>query len=407
MHPWERRLRDLSQLLKNCRETYFDPDLFRQNTNQFLQTSRTVTFIIQKNKHNIRDFDSWYKARVLVPWGTDAIMNWAKDARNVIEKEGDLDMYSELHTSLLFSHDECSDMVLSTTRTELLKADLDKLVKYAKAVLPPGIADAAVLKIERRWVANSLINHELGQALTYAYSRVFEVCADLAHHLGGKIDTSVPHPTDLDSLSKNSSGTRYIKLNKPGVGRFASIRIDRQSDYQAPPEIISLANEVKAGQKPISLAQTVAVQGKMARVTFEVNGSHVPMLFLFNDDWKQIDFISTVFSDQAEKFLFWRNVAKRAAYLRAYAMIWTSEVWIRDMKEGASFPIRQLPIIGEQLHVVGADIDDGHDTVVWNIRRDDDKNKPTLELANEKENYGIEKIYFIKPIIAAMKAVRS
>jgi len=48
--PWERRLKDLSHLLKCCIDTYFDPELFRLNLNQFLQTARTVTFIIQKNK---------------------------------------------------------------------------------------------------------------------------------------------------------------------------------------------------------------------------------------------------------------------------------------------------------------------------------------------------------------------
>jgi hypothetical protein len=407
MPPWERRLRDLSQLLRNCSETYFEPDLFRQNTNQFLQTSRTVTFIIQKNKHDIREFDSWYKSHVLVPWGADAIMSWAKDARNVIEKEGDLDMHSELHTSLIFSHDEYRDMVLSTTRTELLKANLEKLVKHARAVLPPRIADDAVLRIERRWVANSLIKHELGQALTYAYSRVFEVCESLAHYLEVEIDASVPHPTTLYSQHKDSSGMRYIKLNKPGVGRITSIRIGRKIDYQAPPEIITLSNELKVEKNPISLAQTVERLGKMAQVTFEVNGSHVPMLFLFNDDLKQIDLISTVFYDKAEKFLFWRNVAKRAAYLRAYAMIFTSEVWIRDLKEEINPSIRQFPIIGEKLHVIGADINDGYDMISWNIIRDD-KSAPTLELDDQKENYGgIENIHFIKPIIAAMKAVRT
>ena len=82
MQPWERRLRDLAQLLQSCNETYFAPDRFRQNTNQFLQTSRTVTFIIQKNKANIPDFERWYKGSVLTPWSVDPVMSWAKDARN-------------------------------------------------------------------------------------------------------------------------------------------------------------------------------------------------------------------------------------------------------------------------------------------------------------------------------------
>jgi hypothetical protein len=94
MFPWERRLRDLARLLCNCGDTYFSPDLFRQNINQFLQTSRTVTFIIQKNKADVPAFDQWYQAQVLTSWAGDSVMTWAKDARNVIEKEGDLEMHS-------------------------------------------------------------------------------------------------------------------------------------------------------------------------------------------------------------------------------------------------------------------------------------------------------------------------
>lgn len=60
LKPWEKRLSDLSHILQSCAHTYFEPDLFRRNTNQFLQTARTVTFIIQKNKATIRDFDRWY-----------------------------------------------------------------------------------------------------------------------------------------------------------------------------------------------------------------------------------------------------------------------------------------------------------------------------------------------------------
>jgi hypothetical protein len=36
-----------------CAATYFDHELFRLNTNQFLQTARTVTFLIQKNRERL------------------------------------------------------------------------------------------------------------------------------------------------------------------------------------------------------------------------------------------------------------------------------------------------------------------------------------------------------------------
>src|SRR5690606_22099691 len=116
MKPWERRLRDLSQLLTNCHSTYFDPNLFRMNTNQFLQTARTVTFIIQKNKAEIPNYQSWYLMAVVTPWKNDEVMTWAKDARNVIEKEGDLELNSLLKATLLFSYLEEQDLSIDCGR---------------------------------------------------------------------------------------------------------------------------------------------------------------------------------------------------------------------------------------------------------------------------------------------------
>lgn len=406
MQPWERRLRDLAQLLQNCSETYFSPDRFRQNTNQFLQTARTVTFIIQKNKSDIPDFDLWYKNNVLKPWATDPVMSWAKDSRNIIEKEGDLDMQSTLHASVLYSYESAEDMVVETTRKELLKADIDKLCRVAKSKLPPGIADAAVLKIERRWIANSLPGKELIYSLTYAYARLHEVCSALASHLGSALEDTVPHPTTMDPSANDVARTRFIKFRKPGIGRNRSVWITADPKYRPPPALIKLKEELASSPKPISLSEVVAKHAKMAKVMFEHNGNHIPMLYLYDKNWNQVDMMSTAFNDQAEKYLFWRNVANRATYLRAFALVWTSESWLRDIKGHQDQPIRELPIVGEQLHVIGADASESQKVIAWNIVRSSGERLPILELL---EPEALDKqpghIFFIKPVVAAMKSV--
>ena len=218
----------------------------------------------------------------------------------------------------------------------------------------------------------------------------------------------MPHPTSLDPTSNDIAQARYIKLSEPGIGRAVSKRVKADPHFQPPPQLLELANEFRNAPKPASLPQTVDMFAKLAKATFEHHGNHVPMLFLFDDNWKQIDFLSTQFSDQAEKFLFWRNAADRAAYLRAYALVWISESWIRDMSGEEKLPIRELPIIGERLHVIGVDISDGHEIVAWNIRRPDASSKPILETASEADDFdGTGNIFFIKPILAAMKAVRA
>ena len=404
MQPWERRLRDLSQLLRNCGETYFSPDRFRQNTNQFLQTSRTVTFIIQKNKAEIPNFDSWYKANVLQPWASDQVMSWAKDSRNVIEKEGDLDMQSTLQVAVLFSYDSEEDMIIEVGRRELLQAGVEQLLKAAHRVLPRGVIDAAVLKMQRRWVANTLPDRELIYSLTYTYAQIYRVCEALAKHLGGTLDPSIPHPTEADPSTNDVAKIRFMKLSKPEIGRRASMRIKADPAFKPTPALQRLQEEVQSTARPSSLADVVAKHAKMAQVTFEQYGKHIPMLALYDKDWNHIDFMSTAFSDQAEKFLFWRDAADRAFFLKAYAMVWTSESWVRDLKEQDGRPISEMPIIGEQLHVVGADASGAQQVSTWNITRSAGAKTPTLVPINPEDKSGQPgHLYFIKPIVGAMK----
>lgn len=407
MQPWERRLRDLARLLQNCGETYFSPDLFRQNTNQFLQTSRTVTFIIQKNKAEIPEYELWYKRHVIDPWGNDEIMKWAKDARNTIEKEGDLDMHSRLDVAVIYSHLAQEDIVLETPRPFLLQADINAIAKLAKNSLPPGTLDATVLKIERRWVANCLPDHELISALTYIYNSQYKVCEKLASHLNGKLDASIPHPSLLDPTSNDVSRARYIKIGKPNVGKFKTIRVKSDANYQPPPALYALKDEIASMPPTKSLDGLVDKAAKMAHFTFSHDGYHVPMLFLYDDNWNQIDFVTTEFSDQADKFIFARNIAKRAAYMKAAAFVFVSETWVRSLDHSGNKPIRDLPVIGEQLQLIAGDFTGKLKSVDWNIIRPDQSTKPLLNLSStQKDSDDVQRIFFVAPLVEAMKSVR-
>lgn len=404
MKPWERRLRDLARLAYNCGETYFQPDLFRQNTNQFLQTARTVTFLIQKNKSDIPDFDRWYGANVGIAWKNDAIMTWAKDARNVIEKEGDLEMLSYLGVKVVFSYVSSEDLVLNLPRQFLLQGDIDRIAMRVKSELPHGAADAAVLCIERRWITTSLPNHELISALTYVYARLYSLCLNLAAQLGTDIDTSIPHPTDLDPASNDVAKARYIKLGKPHMHRMTVRRIKRDPNFKPPPELVELKEKFKAMRKASSLQDVVARTAMFAELNFNQCGNHMGMLFLLDRNWKQIDYFGTAFGDQADKFLFWRNAGSRAAYLGATALVWVSETWLRDVSSKKSIPIREMPIIGERLQVVGATMDGETSIVEWAITRNE-ANSPQLELIPKSSNGQNDFIpFFIRPVLSAMQA---
>jgi hypothetical protein len=383
MHRWERRLADLAHILSTCSTAYFDPNLFRLNTNQFLTTARTVTFLIQKDKAAIPTFDLWYEAEVIKRWSGDVLMTWAKNSRNQIEKEGDLEFHSQLSVKLIYSYLEENDIAIQCARPDVLGANVKRLMRYAEKSLPTGIADASVLKIERRWVANSLPAHELLQALIYIYSRIWVAASSLAAHLGGSLNGSIPDPTDFDEVTTGDKKIQYVKFADRRPSSMVSKRVRIDAKYDPPPWIRALDAERAKNGALQTLTERVKFFSAMAKGTFEQFGNHVPMLYLFDEHGKLVDYLGIVPDDQATKFIFWRIVADRISYLRADSLVWIAELWIRDMIQGHGLPVRKMPIKGEMLRVIGMGRDGRIEHIDWEIVRKSPDAKPTLALKND------------------------
>ena len=99
----DQRLDDLHRLWHQAEDAYFDPGAFRVAIQSAIQTMRSVTFILQKNKAIIPDFDRWY-GEWQKTLGADPLMVWMRDARNTIEKAGDLDAHSFVRAEIVASY---------------------------------------------------------------------------------------------------------------------------------------------------------------------------------------------------------------------------------------------------------------------------------------------------------------
>lgn len=404
MSPWEKRLKDLSRLLENCHSTYMDPDLFRMNTNQFLQTARTVTFIIQKNKDTIPSFSSWYSNAVLTPWRNDEIMTWAKDARNTIEKEGDLELNSSLQLTLVFSYLEEQDAKISCGKAELLNAGIQKLVRFAIQRLPSGVSDAAVVKIERRWVTAQLPTLELLQALVYVYARLLDACKSLAMQLGTQLNCEIPDVGSFDSIRDETRQVSYFKLNDFSKCSRKTETIFTNRKLKPPKEIRAAFETIKSDYPSLrSLDEVLEYYSKMAELTFAHFGSHIPSLCLFNECWQPLELISTHFTDQADKFIFWRDVADRILNLKAYGLIWICEAWVRSNGHSGATAVRNMPVTGERLQLAGVEKSGYRSGVEWEIVRDAEAAKPKLRLMPSTKGTSDEVLpYFLVPAMRAL-----
>lgn len=403
MQPWERRLNDLWLLLERCHATYMEPELFRLNTNQFLQTSRTVTFIIQKNKDSIPGFDAWYQP-IVASWGSDKVMDWAKDSRNKIEKEGDLDLHSTLDMTLFWSYIVEQDAKISTGRAELLTAGTKRLIRLAQKGLPSGALGSAAVRIERKWVANTLPEWELLQAFTYIYTTLHHLCKELSHRIGAQMDGAIPAPTELYPMRELALRVSYLKLS--------DLNMHYQHSKRVPLDISAITEERMKLAAPFkdSLAASQNMDDvfeslcAMASSTFEHDGYHVPMMFLYDEKMKAVDMLSMHFSDQTDKYIFWRNAAERMIATKAKIVATVGEAWIRDMsRHDYTERLDKLPIIGERLFVTALDATGKYRTASWDIVRSNKDSKPTLKELPRGDGFDDDNVpFYYAPILRAL-----
>lgn len=406
MRRWERRLKDLALSLDAVGSKYYDPELFRLNANQFLTTSRTVSFLFQKDKENIAEFASWH-AQNIAPWGNDKIMKWSIVSRNTIEKEGDLDLLSNAKVTLIVGYLEECDIPVQLDRRICLGVNIKKLIRLARAKLPSAVTDSSVIKLERIWIANTLPDLELLQAFRYIYARMYEACASLAKHLDTELEPSIPHPTSFDEASSGSRGVHYIKTNSSTIFSVATQRRTFDKNFVAPDWLIEI-RERQRESAPKNLESLVRAVADIAEPIFLKDGHHVPMLWLFNEKFESIDFISTAPSDQSDKYIFWRSIPERIHYLKARYLVWVAEAWLRSGYDPKMMRLtRSLPITGEILQIVGIDGTGNSHEITWEIERNHPEAKPTLKPFNSHREENEIQANYLVPAIRALENVSS
>jgi len=93
-------------------------------------------------------------------------MRWMVDARNKIEKEGDLQAHSFVRAEIIASYLDAGPRIEAPLR--LLKSIPDTGVGE-------HICKHGTLRIQRRWVENTLPHYELLDAVAIAYGRLSDL----------------------------------------------------------------------------------------------------------------------------------------------------------------------------------------------------------------------------------------
>ncbi len=188
---------------KLAEKSYFKPDAFRRNLNACIQSARSVKFVLQKCKANFADFESWY-ATWQDRMRADALMKWAVNARNNIEKQGDLEAASTMRVTLVDSYIERDsiefDLPPKTKPSEVANIFINSPLR------PERLSSDASLSVERRWVASTLPDHEILSATAHGCRSLGNLVADAPGELG------LPHVGSDESKPKCSLAPRQGRL---------------------------------------------------------------------------------------------------------------------------------------------------------------------------------------------------
>ena len=221
----DKRLEDVHNSWHKAEKSYFDPDEFRLNIQNAIQSLRTVTFILQKNKAIFPDFDTWYN-----PWQekfkSDPLMKWMVDARNKIVKCGDLESKSYIRAEIIASY--LNEGIRQEVEANLFSSPEQIIASIPKNQVGDHIRKNGILCIQRRWIENSLPDYELLDAVAIAYGRIAELVHD-AHTQLNLHYPAIESDDCEDRYDRHSMGGRLPCMIDHHEVRILNIKIAKGS----------------------------------------------------------------------------------------------------------------------------------------------------------------------------------
>lgn len=365
MGSWNKRLRDCSIHLDNAINNYLEPDLFRINFNNFMQTVRTVTFLIQKEKSELEkrfDYESWYHG-YQVQWKADSIMRWSVDTRNIIEKQADIPIYSKIEVKLALGYCSEEDVNLEIQRDDLVFLGIKGLRNWAKKNLDQYNYKDSAIWIGRSWKEPKLANMDLVSAMQYVYARLYECCTELNHKIDEKNDFTIKTPNEILWEFNITYTYQYIELTSFETISFKTKIYKNEIDFSSEKfleerlqkggklsaelkrefaQIFSKFNNISTKQELLD------IHSDLNLLNFKYDGSILQFVAFFDEKFRCIKYIPHTLPIQLAKYIFWRNIGVCVSVLKPKYIICSDEYYVRDVPKPMQY-WRETNILAEYL----------------------------------------------------------
>jgi hypothetical protein len=332
----DRRLEDVHQQWHEAERAYFEPESFRIAIQSAIQSLRSVTFILQSNKHRIPTFQHWYQE-----WQdrlrSDPLMRWMVDARNRIEKQGDLETHSYIRAEIIASYLGGGPVV--EVPAQLFAGPQALISSIPSSQLGEHIRQTGTLRIQRRWVENTLPEHELLDAVAIGYGRIAELVRDAHREIG----ISLPQTATSARAGRlpcmiGHADSRTLNIDLADNERREFVSEDVPIDIKKAEEDIrryGLAPEQIFGGS-VDYESTLESLFKSARQMTEHDGHHISVFVIFKDGLP-IKIVQNEPETHGRKYLFMRKFADDVTKIDGDAVIMIAEAWVAQYDAAKPF----------------------------------------------------------------------
>lgn len=344
----DQRLADLHRHWHVADAAYFDPDSFRVGIQTAIQTARTVTFILQAQKAIFPDFDGWY-AGWQEKFKADPLMRWMVNARNKIEKQGDLEAHSWVRAEIVASHLPGEGPRIDAP-AELFDAPWKIVRAIPRDALGEHLRNKGTLRIERRWVENTLPDWELLDAVATTYGRLAELVADAHVALGltepetvgegetvfgagfreGRLPCMVGHADRRAKLFGLLDG-------RPLTIATSTIEVDPSKGAELEAHYGMTRQEMFPAPKGASAEEFAEATFETARKVFLKDGYHAHINFLLRKG-VLVQLAESRIDDPGQKYLLSKKLADHVRLSGADAVLLIDEIWTAPFDP--AFPYR-------------------------------------------------------------------
>ena len=331
-------------------DNYSHPGLFRANLNATIQALRNVTFCLQNEKHAFADFDAWYK-----PWQTrmkaSSVLSWAKEARNVVVKQGELHTASTATVRLLtWKDDELTRLSIAPeTSSEALLNTLPVIDLIAKVSIPSGDLSSAVLELERQWNLPNFHDREVLDTLAAAYGLLSDLLVDAHASLGRLdcIDDRSPHPSFRATHHRSGTlpcMTATAELRKERFSlatRTQLLRSALKPPEGTPSPAVAAARYGMTSADRVTLSRNADPDSMAKHLVYwskrmlKKDRGHIRSVLVRDGagEWHPMSFHH---SDRSEKHLAVRLIAQFVEQTGADAVIDVSEAWYIPVEQAST-----------------------------------------------------------------------